>query len=150
MSRKQRKLRFIRLKNACQRKTARLDIPWHTDQIRFQFGIATVRIPSDYKQQCLTLVILTRQYEQQHKLLMARRTLKSMTLDLPHIQKELGQNKQTTGISTLMIDIIASKPTRNGLHVTLVTENDSRDIQHIEEIIDNCYPTLLEHLVHLK
>ena len=151
MSRKRRKLLYIRLKNRCFERTNNLAISWHTDQKSFQFGSATVRIPSRFKQQCFTLTIMTQEFEQQNKIRKATRLLQlnrsEISVSLARLSKNLKIIENGSLSPASIIDI---RFTLSGLSAHIVTSYKELTIEVIEEVIESCYPILYRELKKIK
>ena len=147
MSRKRRKLLYIRLKNRCHRMTPRFGIPWHTDQKRFQFGSATVRLPSRYKQQCFTIVIMTQAFEDQHTLRKLNQALKCIAkVPLENLEKRVKRLKDVGNEQCSVVNLKEVNITEVGLTARITTGEDSITESLIEEIIDDYYAALCEEI----
>lgn len=151
MSRKRRKLLYIRLKNRCHRLTPRYGIPWHTDQKRFQLGSATIRLPSHYKQQCFTIIIVTQAFEDQHALRKLNRALKSITeVPLENLEKRVKRLEGDDNNRCSVVNLKEVTITKVGLTARITTGEDNITETLIEEIIDEYYAALCEEIKLVK
>ena len=143
MSRRKRKLAFIRLKNRCNRTTANQGIPWYTDQKQFQFGSATVWVPSRNQQQCFCLTIMSHEYAKQVKL---KKLSRLQQQDSMQVEQALQSLEKVITKDNIFAQIGEISLTRTGLVTTLITHYDQLDESKIGELIEYCYPSLCQKI----